>query len=70
MTAYFEEEAVKSYDTYLMLIGKGCLDNPPAPQIAIDYYGLRKDATVYDMIYRIRQDEQNHAKANHRYAER
>lgn len=69
MTAYFEEEAVKSYDTYLMLIGKGCIDNPPAPEIAIEYYGLRDDATVYDMIYRIREDEQNHAKANHRYAE-
>jgi len=69
MTAYFEEEAVKSYDTYLMLIGKGCIDNPPAPEIAIDYYGLRDDATVYDMVYQIRRDEQNHAKVNHEYAE-
>jgi len=68
LTAYFEEEAVKSYDTYLMLIRKGVLDNPPAPEIAIEYYNMRKDSHVYHMIERIRKDEEKHAEVNHRYA--
>lgn len=69
-TACFEEEAVRSYTTYLELIGKGVIkDNPLAPKIAIDYYGLREDATLYDMIVAIRNDEQHHAEVNHRYAD-
>ena len=66
---YFETQAVDSYTTYLELIGKGCIDNPPAPEIAIEYYDLRPDATVYDMIYRIREDERKHAQVNKTYAE-
>lgn len=68
-TACFEEEAVRSYDKYLELIGKGVLDCPDAPQIAIDYYDLRPDATIYDMIRCIRADEAKHAEVNHRYAD-
>lgn len=69
MIAYFEEEAVRSYDKYLELIGKGCIPCGPAPEIAIEYYDLRSDATVYDMIYRIREDERKHAEVNHKYAD-
>lgn len=69
MTHYFEEEAVKSYDTYLMLIGKGRIEAVPAPEIAIEYYSLREDATIYDMIIKIREDEKRHSDANRRMSE-
>ena len=65
MIAYFEEEAVRSYTEYLELISRGELPNPPAPQLAIEYYKLDKDATLYDMILCIREDERGHSEANH-----
>lgn len=69
MTGYFEDEAVRSYTTYLELIESGVIENIPAPQIAIEYYGLLSDARLSDMIKYVRQDEMRHAKVNHRYAE-
>ena len=70
MTACFEEEAVRSYDKYLELIRKGVIDDTTlAPQIAIEYYNMRPDATLYDMLVCIRNDEQKHAEVNHKYAE-
>jgi ubiquinol oxidase len=39
MIAYFEEEAVLSYTEYLELVESGAMENVPAPQLAIDYYG-------------------------------
>jgi ubiquinol oxidase len=69
MTGYFEDEAVRSYTTYLELIESGEIENVPAPQIAIEYYGLLSDARLSDMIKYVRQDEMRHAKVNHRYAE-
>ena len=69
MTGYFEDEAVRSYTTYLELIGSGEIENVPAPQIAIEYYGLLPDAKLSDMIKYVRQDEMHHAEVNHKYAE-
>ncbi len=69
MTGYFEDEAVRSYTTYLELIESGEIENVPAPQIAIEYYGLLPDARLSDMIKYVRQDEMHHAEVNHRYAE-
>jgi len=69
MTGYFEDEAVRSYTTYLELIESGEIENVPAPQIAIEYYGLLPDAKLSDMIKYVRQDEMHHAEVNHRYAE-
>jgi ubiquinol oxidase len=40
MIAYFEEEAVRSYTNYLDLIESKQIENVPAPQLAIEYYGL------------------------------
>ncbi len=70
MTAHFEEEAVRSYTDYISLIQLKRIENPPAPQIAIDYYDLKPDATLYDMIYYIREDEKKHARVNRRYSEK
>ena len=70
MIGYFEEEAVNSYTSYLELIEKGVVENVPAPQIAIDYYNMKPEATIYDMVKNVRLDEINHAKVNHAYADK
>ena len=69
MVAYFEEEAVRSYSNYLEMIKNNQLPNPPAPQLAIDYYGMQKSAKLSDMIKYVRADEEHHSKVNHRMAE-
>ena len=68
MTHYFEEEAVKSYTEYLHLIQDGKIEDVPAPQLAIEYYGMDADARLSTMIEFIRADEQNHSKVNLEYA--
>ena len=50
MIAYFEEEAVRSYTTYLDMIKTRQIENVDAPQIAIDYYGLDRNAKLEDMV--------------------
>jgi ubiquinol oxidase len=69
MVAYFEEEAVRSYTNYLEMIKNNQLPNPPAPQLAIDYYGMQKSAKLSDMIKYVRADEEHHSRVNHRMAE-
>lgn len=66
MIHYFEEEAVRSYTSYLEMIESGDIDNIPAPEMAISYYDLNSDARLSDMIVRVREDEKHHAKVNHR----
>ena len=68
MIAYFEEEAVRSYTEYLELIESGQIENVPAPQLAIDYYGLPQDAKLWNMVRCVRADEQRHSDANHKLA--
>jgi ubiquinol oxidase len=69
MVGYFEEEAVKSYTQYLNLIESGQVEDIPAPTIAINYYGLKKSATLKDVVISVRQDERGHAKVNHNMAD-
>jgi ubiquinol oxidase len=64
MVHYFEEEAVKSYTSYLEMVETGLVENVPAPSLAIDYYNLRADAKLSDLIRCVRADEQRHAVAN------
>ncbi len=68
MVAYFEEEAVKSYTDYLELIKSGEIEDVPAPQLAIEYYGLKRTATLSTMVMSVRDDERKHSKVNHRMA--
>ena len=68
MIAYFEEEAVRSYDEYIKLIESGDIENVPAPQLAIKYYSLEEDAKLLDMVKHVRMDEKKHSEANHRMA--
>ena len=69
MIAYFEEEAVKSYTDYLALVESGQVENVPAPQLAIDYYKMKKNAKLSDLIKKVRADEEHHSKVNHRDAD-
>ena len=68
MVAYFEEEAVVSYTEYLELVESGAMENVAAPQLAIDYYGMKANAKLTDLIKHVRADEQHHSEVNHRYA--
>lgn len=70
MIAYFEEEAVRSYTNYLEMIANKQIEDMPAPDIAIEYYGLMKGAKLSHMVRCVREDEAKHAEANHRFADK
>ena len=69
MIHYFEEEAVKSYTEYLNMVESGEVENIPAPQLAIEYYGMKKNAKLSDLIKKVRADEQHHSDINFKYSE-
>ena len=69
MVAYLEEEAVISYTQYLESIDSGAIENIPAPQVAIDYWSLSKDATLRDVVIAVRADEAGHRDRNHEMAD-
>ena len=69
MIGYFEDEAVKSYTEYLSLVKSGKVMNIRAPKIAIEYYNLKKEAKLSDLIISVRADEMHHAEVNHDYAD-
>ena len=69
MIGYFEDEAVKSYTEYLNLVKSGKVMNIRAPKIAIEYYNLKKNARLSDLIVSVRADEMHHAEVNHDYAD-
>ncbi|KAL4433206.1 hypothetical protein ABPG74_010901 [Tetrahymena malaccensis] len=70
IVGYLEEEAVKTYTHCIEVINQ---ENSPishwktkrAPQIAIDYWRLPENATMEDVIYAIRKDEEHHRDVNH-----
>ena len=68
MVHYFEEEAVKSYSSYLEMVEDGLVENVPAPALAINYYGLPPEAKLSDLIRCVRADEERHAIANAGFA--
>ena len=69
MVGYFEEEAVFSYTEYLNEIDSGKIPNIPAPEVAINYWGLDKSATLREVIEVIRDDEAGHRDRNHAIAD-
>lgn len=69
IVGYFEEEAVISYTQYLNEINEGRHENKPAPDIAIEYWGLDKTATLKDVVIAVRADEANHRDRNHYFAD-
>ncbi|KYQ96809.1 alternative oxidase [Tieghemostelium lacteum] len=73
-TGYLEEEALITYNNFLKDLDEGKVPNfsvnTPAPQLAIDYWGLPADATLRDCILVIRQDENDHRAVNHEISNR
>ncbi|WP_420345686.1 alternative oxidase [Pelagibius sp.] len=69
VVGYLEEEAVVSYTRYLEAIDAGLLPNGPAPQIAIDYWGLPADADLRAVVVAVRADEAGHRDVNHGFAD-
>jgi len=68
IVGYLEEEAVISYTQYLADIDAGGQENVPAPQIAIDYWDLPKDARLREVVVAVRADEAHHRDTNHGFA--
>ena len=69
VVGYLEEEAVVSYTGYLEQVDSGAVENVPAPQIAIDYWTLGRDARLRDVIIAVRADEAKHRDVNHGFAD-
>jgi len=69
VVGYFEEEAVISYTQYLAEVDAGRHENIPAPQIAIDYWQLPKNARLRDVIIAVRADEAEHRDVNHGFVD-
>lgn len=69
VVGYFEEEAVISYTQYLKEVEEGRHENVPAPQIAIEYWQLEKDAKLSDVIIAVRADEAEHRDVNHSFVD-
>lgn len=69
VVGYLEEEAVISYTQYLEQVESGAVENVPAPDLAIDYWKLPKDARLIDVIRVVRADEAGHRDKNHAFAD-
>ena len=69
MIGFFEDEAVKSYTEYLKMIEDGEIENVKAPQIAIEYYDLKSNARLIDLVKCVKADEEHHSEVNHKYAD-
>ncbi|MEM8699898.1 MAG: alternative oxidase [Pseudomonadota bacterium] len=68
VVGYLEEEAVLSYTQYLSEIDAGRIENVPAPEIAIEYWNLPKEARLRDVVEVVRADEARHRDTNHDFA--
>jgi ubiquinol oxidase len=62
---YLEEEAVHTYSEMLKDVDAGIIKNGPAPDIAIKYWNMPKDATIRDVVLVVRADEADHRVVNH-----
>ena len=69
LVGYFEEQAVISYTQYLAEIDAGRVANVPAPEIAIAYWRLPRDARLRDVVLAVRADEAGHRDVNHGFAD-
>ena len=54
---------------YLDEIDKGQIENTQAPEIAINYWNLAKDASLRDVVIAVRNDEAGHRDKNHLIAD-
>lgn len=69
---YLEEEAFSTYSKIIQAIDDGTLvgfSKKPAPDIAIQYWGLEQDASIRELFLAVRADEANHRDMNHTFAD-
>ena len=52
------------------MVETGEVENVSAPQLAIDYYKMKKNAKLSDLIKKVREDEQHHSEVNLKYSEK
>jgi hypothetical protein len=69
-----EEQAVHTYTLCLKDIDQegshiAHWKTKPAPRIAIEYWKLKEDATVKDVVRAVRADEADHRDTNHAFAD-
>ena len=69
IVGYFEEEAIHSYNKYLSMVEDGIHHDVKAPEIAIKYWDLSRDATLRDVIIATKNDEMRHRDVNHKFAD-
>mgnify|MGYP006074474047 FL=1 len=69
LVGYFEDEAVISYTSYHEQVSANPSLNVDAPTIAKDYWNLKSDAKLLDVIEAVRDDEQKHSQVNHGLAD-
>ncbi len=69
LVGYLEEEAVISYTQYIKEVEDGKIKNIPAPDIAIHYWNLPKNARLHELLVVVRADEANHRDTNHWFAD-
>ena len=68
---YIEEEAVHTYTGAIDLLRAGKLPTwakKPCPPAGIEYWGLRPEATMEDLLLAVRADEAHHRDVNHMFA--
>lgn len=68
VVGYFEEEAIKSYTSYLSEIDAGNHENVAAPAIAVDYWKMPPGSCLRDVVIAVRADEATHRDVNHSFA--
>lgn len=69
VVGYFEEEAVASYTHFLAQIDSGEQQNVAAPQVAVEYWNMERNATLRDVVQLVREDEAGHRDRNHAFAD-
>ena len=69
MIGFFEDETVKSYTECLQKIEDIEIENVKAPQIAIEYYDMKSNARLIDLVKCVKADEEHHSEVNHKYAD-
>lgn len=74
VVGYLEEEAVKTYTHMIEVIKQEGSplhhwNKIPASEHSIEYWGLQTNATLLDVVYSIRKDEEHHKDVNHMFAD-
>lgn len=70
MVGYLEEEACVSYTQFLKMIDEGLYPNKNIPEWTKDYWKLKTDAKLRELVIAIREDEAGHRDVNHGFAEK